>query len=89
MWGTSVELADDYSTELEEGRRSVVLQSELLPSSARAATQTESWSLSMRLAGEYVQRSAGMPVSNFYCLLLKELRILHIAVRMRRTDLSN
>ena len=42
MWGTPVELIDVYSTEVEEGSRSAVLQSELLPSSARAAMQTES-----------------------------------------------
>lgn len=38
---------------------------------------------------EYVQRIAGMPVSNFYCLLLKELCMLHSAVMMCRTDLAN
>lgn len=42
MWGTSVELTDVYSTELEAGSRSAVLQSELLSSSAKVATQTES-----------------------------------------------
>lgn len=50
MWGTPVELTDVYSTELEEGNRSAVLQSELLSPSARAAMQTESYSLSMLLA---------------------------------------
>lgn len=43
MWGTPVELTDVYSTELEQGNRSAVLQSELLSPSARAAMQTESY----------------------------------------------
>jgi len=59
MWGTPVELTEVCSTGLQEGSSSAVLQSELLSSSARAAMQTETSSLSMLLAVRVRSRCCG------------------------------